>query len=125
MSFCDGIDRITVSTSQITNEFVIENYYRVEYENEIRCAYVDGLAEGIDASGVTFLELYENCDACSVQLPRSANTESNVCVIICNTTGGTEAILVEPPHPVWTDGNGAAVTQLNAITLGGMYGLNA
>jgi hypothetical protein len=55
----------------------------------------------------------------------SANTEYEVCVIVCNATGGTDSVLVTPPHPVWTNNNGDGVVQLNAITLGGMYGLNA
>ena len=57
--------------------------------------------------------------------PRSASTESTVCVICCDcgATGST-ITQVSPPHPVWTDGYGASVTQLNMITLGG-NGLNS
>ena len=53
--------------------------------------------------------------------PRSANTESTVCVIDCS--GNTVSIV--PPHPIWTDGYGTQVTQLNMITLGGTNGLNS
>ena len=58
-----------------------------------------------------------------VNPPRSANTETFLCQEIC-TSGGTTTISVTPPHPVWTDGYGTAVTQLNMITLGGINGLN-
>ena len=56
--------------------------------------------------------------------PRSANTETFLCQEIC-TSGGTTTISVTPPHPVWTDGYGTPVTQLNMVTLGGMKGLNS
>jgi hypothetical protein len=57
--------------------------------------------------------------------PRSANTESTVCEICCEcgATGSTTNIIT-PPHPVWTDGYGTAVTQLNMIVIGG-NGLNS
>jgi hypothetical protein len=56
---------------------------------------------------------------------RSANTESTICVQICST-GDTmyENVVVNPPHPEWTDNYGVKVTQLNMITLGGNNGLN-
>ena len=49
----------------------------------------------------------------------SANTE----VLICEVCSGS-TFTVEPPHPIWTDLYGNSVIQLNAITLGGMNGLN-
>jgi hypothetical protein len=52
--------------------------------------------------------------------PRSANTEVFICIPDCYFTGSTA---VTPPHPVWTDGYGTPVTQLNMITIGG-NGLN-
>jgi len=41
-------------------------------------------------------------------------------------TGDTvgEIVTWDLPHPVWTDGYGTQVTQLNMITLGGPNGLN-
>ena len=54
--------------------------------------------------------------------PRSANTES----IVCETCDGAETVFeVIPPHPVWTDSQGNEVIQMNAVELGGMFGLNA
>jgi hypothetical protein len=62
-------------------------------------------------------------NSCSCESPRSANTESNICLEIC-TESGTTVVSVTPPHPEWTDGYGTQVTELNMITLGGMNGLN-
>jgi hypothetical protein len=72
------------------------------------------------------IETYYNCITClddNTRFPRSANTETFLCQEIC-TSGGTTTISVTPPHPVWTDGYGTEVTQLNMITLGGINGLN-
>jgi hypothetical protein len=55
--------------------------------------------------------------------PRSANTEDNVCVTCFDGTGST-IYNIPVPHPVYTDGYGTPVTQLNAIELGGQNGLN-
>lgn len=55
--------------------------------------------------------------------PISANTETFLCQEIC-VSGGTTIISITPPHPVWTDGYGTSVTQLNMVTLGGPDGLN-
>jgi len=73
---------------------------------------------------VTPIEFYYNCSDCNSNYipPRSANTETIVCVETCESGTFTQ---VTPPHPVWTDGYGTPVTQLNAITLGGPNGLNA
>jgi hypothetical protein len=69
---------------------------------------------------------FQTCEECpDTDIPRSANTESTVCEICCDcgATGSTINIIT-PPHPVWTDGYGTAVTQLNMIVIGG-NGLNA
>jgi hypothetical protein len=50
----------------------------------------------------------------------SANTE----VIMCELCDGT-VTPVTPPHPIWTDAQNKPVIQLNAITLGGVNGLNS
>jgi hypothetical protein len=75
----------------------------------------------------TPVQFFAYCSLCSPADPsRSANTESFVCVICCDcgATGST-ITQVSPPHPVWSDGYGTPVTQLNMITLGGMNGLNS
>jgi hypothetical protein len=72
----------------------------------------------------TPVEFYLNCFFCEpANPPRSANTEVTFCEEICGDPTNT-VIQVNPPHPVWTDGYGTQVTQLNMVTLGGMFGLN-
>jgi hypothetical protein len=58
-----------------------------------------------------------------MELQKSANTETFLCEQIC-TESGTTVVSVAAPHPVWTDGYGTAVTQMNMITIGG-NGLNS
>jgi DNA-binding beta-propeller fold protein YncE len=83
----------------------------------------------LEEEGFTPVEFYFNCIICSEDnpgvVPRSANTESTVCEICCDcgATGSTINIIT-PPHPVWTDGYGTPVTQLNMIVIGG-NGLNS
>jgi len=50
----------------------------------------------------------------------SSGTETNVCIICSGETS-----VVTAPHPVYTNGKGDDVIQLNAITLGGPNGLNS
>jgi hypothetical protein len=54
----------------------------------------------------------------------SAGTESTICVVCCPCTTGETVTSVSAPHPTWTNGQGQAIVQLNAITLGGPNGLN-
>jgi hypothetical protein len=54
----------------------------------------------------------------------SSGTESTICEICCPCTTGETISSVSAPHPTWTNGQGQAVIQLNAITLGGPNGLN-
>ena len=63
---------------------------------------------------------FSNCEDCE-NLPISAGTEYNVCVIDCS--GNT--VSITPPHPTWTNEQGHAVVLLDAIALGGMNGLNS
>ncbi len=65
---------------------------------------------------------YRNCPECLS--PVSAGTEYTVCVICCSCEGESSITQVKPPHPVWTDGYGQAITQMGSVTLGGMFGLN-
>jgi len=59
--------------------------------------------------------LFDDCETCNGYIiPISANTEYIDC-LFCNG----DALLVDAPHPVWTGLNGGAVTQLDAVTIGG------
>ena len=78
----------------------------------------------LEEQGFTAVEFYFNCTFCEssvVNSPRSANTENFICIPDCEFTGSTA---VAPPHPIWTDGYGREVTQLNMVVLGGPNGLN-
>jgi len=85
-----------------------------------QCFYVYDIEPTTD---IFTFENYGPFTSCSCESPRSANTESNICLEIC-TESGTTVVSVTPPHPIWTDGYGTQVTELNMITLGGMNGLN-
>ena len=67
---------------------------------------------------------YDNCNECIIDIPRSANTPYNICEVCSDETVITVYNLT-PPHPVYTDGYGTPVTQLNMVTLGGPNGLNS
>lgn len=77
-----------------------------------------------DLSTITNLQFdnYRSCDECLYGF--SSGTESTICVVCCPCTTGETVTSVVPPHPTWTNGQGQAITQLNAITLGGPNGLN-
>ena len=65
--------------------------------------------------------LENGCNECLYGF--SAGTESTVCVSCFDGSGYTVSV-VTAPHPTWTNGQGQAVVQLDAITLGGPNGLN-
>jgi len=68
---------------------------------------------------ITSSEEYTSCYNCRVvNIPTSAGTIYYSC-IICDTTATT----VNPPHPVYSNQFGQDVVQLNAVQLGGTYGL--
>lgn len=52
--------------------------------------------------------------------PLSAGTPTEICLEQCNQT----VVSVAPPHPVWTNLGGKAVVMLDAVVLGGPFGLN-
>lgn len=76
-----------------------------------------------DYPTITPYAFYLNCETCifdNTRQPRVAGNEVTVCVELCDQS----VVSVTPPHPVWTDGYGTQVTQLDMITLGGPNGLN-
>jgi len=87
-----------------------------------RCYQISNLCPlPLGEEGFTPASFYLGCLFCEPGIPpRSANTETFICIPDCEFTGSTA---VTPPHPVWTDGYGTAVTQLNMVTIGG-NGLN-
>ena len=64
---------------------------------------------------------YESCEECIANIPYEVNPpEYELCVKDCD---GNPVVLTLP-HPVYTNEYGTAVTQLNAVELGGVNGLN-
>jgi hypothetical protein len=111
-----------------TNLPTIGEYYRFcnpENSEECYCFELVGFVNEGLYSAVYNGGPFSDC-TCTGDMPRSANTEVLVCEI-CNdfTTGDITLNQITPPHPVWTDGYGTSVTQLNMITLGGVDGLNS
>jgi hypothetical protein len=82
---------------------------------------ITGTNESTTYSAITE---YNDCFECIQETPRSANTEYNICEVCFDGTVVTVYNL-EPPHPIYTDGYGTPVTQLNMVTLGGPNGLNS
>jgi hypothetical protein len=76
------------------------------------------------ATTYSAMTLYDNCNECIIDIPRSANTEYTICEVCFDGTVVTVYNLT-PPHPVYTDGYGTPVTQLNMVVLGGPNGLNS
>ena len=115
-NFCSGY---TAPTTGLTYEIQLDSYVPF-------CATFQGLSE----SGETYYFYVSGpssgCEDCGEEPPRSAGTEYEVCEICCDcgSTGST-INLITPPHPVYTDGYGTPVTQLNMVTLGGPNGLNS
>jgi hypothetical protein len=110
------------------NRFALPNYSVSDKFGN--CYQISNLCPiPLEEQGFTPVEFYFNCIICSEDnpgvVPRSANTESTICEICCEcgATGSTINIIT-PPHPVWTDGYGTPVTQLNMIVIGG-NGLNS
>jgi len=126
ISECDGSNQQYVSVS-LSDYFMFYNFGYTTFNiiQYSKCYVINGtcLVNG-DYPEINILNFYFNCIECNIdniRPPRSANTENFICVPDCEFTGSTA---VTPPHPVWTDGYGTEVTQLNMITLGGINGLN-
>jgi hypothetical protein len=93
--------------------------YSVSLTGTTLCATFVGGSTG--AGPVYDIEtLFDSCYDCNEFIPLSANTAYTLCLLDCDRN----PVELQFPHPVWTNNNGNAVTQLNAVTLGGPNGLN-
>jgi hypothetical protein len=100
--------------------------YSVSNENGDCYTIVNLCPIPLNEPNFTPVEFYFNCSICIIDntiYPRDAGPETLLCVEICGPSG-TTVTQISPPHPVWTDGYGTSVTQLNMVTLGGPNGLN-
>jgi hypothetical protein len=124
---CGTSEEINIESTNFCREYGVPTTgitYEIQFGSETPfCATFEGLSSTGETNYSYSLGPYLLCEDCGSQPepPRSANTESTVCVIDCS--GNTVSII--PPHPIWTDGYGTPVTQLNMITLGGPNGLNS
>jgi hypothetical protein len=96
---------------------------------DVTCGTVGEFIGPLGPSSYTAITIFNSCYECTTlfdyESPRSAYTEQIICVQVCDDmSGSTVVVAVNPPHPVWTDNYGTEVTQLNAVTLGGINGLN-
>jgi uncharacterized delta-60 repeat protein len=68
--------------------------------------------------------IFNDCDLCLA--PRSANTQTYICNYCCDCGASSETITqIVPPHPIWSDGYGLQVAQMNMVLIGSGNGLNA
>ena len=124
---CQGGDQIEVND----NRLILGTGDVISFSSstgDVTCGTV-GDRSNPGPTSYTAITIFESCYKCTTlfdfESPRSANTEQIICVQVCeNTSGSTVVVAVNPPHPVWTDNYGTEVTQLNAVTLGGVNGLN-
>jgi hypothetical protein len=128
---CDTLQSLTVNVS-INDWLVISGFNGIPLttisdENGV-CYQIVNICP-IDNDGPTFevSNFYLNQVFCRLSnqplLPVSAGTEYLVCNI-CEGPSGYTANTIVPPHPVWVRPNGQQVTLLDAVALGGMFGLN-
>ena len=80
------------------------------------CFEVTGVTETIFDFPFEVLGPFEDC-TCIL----SANTENFICIPDCEFTGSTS---VSPPHPIWINGSGLPVMQMNTVLIGSGNGLN-
>ena len=107
----------------------INNIWRL-YDNEIGESWCAEFSGPSILPGTTLVipdeGPFASCDSCSTGTTTyTAGTEYTVCVICedcCQS--GTTATTINPPHPTWTRPDGDAVVLLDAVALGGMFGLN-
>lgn len=64
--------------------------------------------------------IYYYGDIEGANAPLSAGTPNEVCIALCDQS----VVSVAPPHPVWTNLGGKAVVMVDAVALGGTFGLN-
>ena len=119
---CQGGDQIEVND----NELILGPGDVISFSSstgDVTCGPVGGRGNPGDTS-YTAITIFDNCDECIIDIPRSANTTYEICEV-CFDGSVVTVYNLTPPHPVYTDGYGTPVTQLNMVTLGGPNGLNS
>ena len=119
---CQGGDQIEVND----NGLILGTGDVISFSSstgDVTCGTVGGRGNPGDTS-YTAITIFDNCDECIIDIPRSANTTYEICEV-CFDGSVVTVYNLTPPHPVYTDGYGTPVTQLNMVTLGGPNGLNS
>ena len=114
---CDGYSQLIILAGGI--EFDESKFYQLPTGQCVTLTSGDTVP--FYANSMISYGPFDTCDECVE--PIIANDGGNrgvVCEDDCN--GGN--ILIDPPHPVYTNGQNKAIVQLNAITIGG-NGLNS
>jgi hypothetical protein len=120
---CSSSNQFTVGFGVSFTPITGQTYsFSNELTGETICGTVISSTTG--ATTYSAMTLYDNCNECIIDIPRSANTEYTICEVCFDGTVVTVYNLT-PPHPVYTDGYGTPVTQLNMVVLGGPNGLNS
>jgi hypothetical protein len=128
---CQGGDQIEVDEGSLTlNPGEVISFSSPT--SGVICGTVGSSVRDPAPTSYTAIAVFTGCEDCNndnnifdYQSPRSAYTEQIICVQVCDDmSGSTVVVAVNPPHPVWTDNYGTEVIQLNAVTLGGVNGLN-
>jgi len=126
---CITLEVVNIEATNFCNDYgtpLTGRTYEIQFGSETPfCATFQELSPSGETNYFYVSGPYTDCGKCETGTPRSANTESLVCQICCPCTTGATITSVVPPHPVWTDSQGTAVTQLNMIVLGGENGLNS
>jgi len=124
---CGTLEEINIESTNFCSQIglpITGITYEIQFDSDVPfCATFQGLSESGETNYSYVSGPFLLCEDCGEEPepPRSANTETFICIPDCEFTGSTA---VTPPHPVWTDGYGTEVTQLNMVTLGGINGLN-
>lgn len=130
-SSCTGSTIIILNQNDFRGTPEIGKYYKLcVQKNDIQFCdcyqYIEQTAGGPFYYLTEQTGTFDDCKLCNdwPDIPRSANTQTTVCVYCCDCGASGETLTrVVPEHPVWTDAYGNAVTQLNMIVIGG-NGLN-
>jgi hypothetical protein len=114
-------------SSQYFNELPFRNFYNFCFSGSdiVECLCLEMVAIiplSTPLFPVTVTGPFTEC-GCN-EPPISAGTEYTICNI-CETSTGVTITTINPPHPNWTRPDGRTVVLLDAVQLGGMFGLNS
>ena len=125
---CGTSEEINIEANNFCTEYGVPTTgitYEIQFGSETPfCATFEGLSESGETNYHYSSGPFSLCENCGEEPPRSANTAYDICEVCFDGTVVTVYNLT-PPHPVYTDGYGTPVTQLNMVTLGGPNGLNS